>query len=108
ELVVAVGLRKNRAGEQHYTACGLYDLSSRGVLTALLDDGSTLLEQVGPLVQAEVPCRSYMEIKLDTKVTWFLRMPGDYYGRVIEGTVHASHPVHITFSDFGELQNASN
>src|SRR5690606_20718494 len=65
-------------------------------------------ERQGQSYQAEIPCPSFLGIKLDTKVTWMLRMPGDYYARAIEATVTASHPVYVTFSGFDVLKSASN
>jgi len=44
---------------------------------------------------------------MNTKATWFLRLPGDYYGRALIGTVNASHPVAITFSGFDNPVHAN-
>ena len=107
ELVVTVRLGKNKAGEQHYTACGLYTITSGATLKAVLGNRA-VVEQTAPPVLADVLCPSYMEVTMDTKMSWFLRMPGDYYALAIDGTVRASQPVVITFSEFDNLTSATN
>lgn len=91
---------------RQYAACNLYRLNSAAVLRFTSVDLG-IYERHGPVYQAEIPCPPYLEVRLNTKATWFLRMPGDYYGRAIVGTITANHPVEITFSGFGDLKHAN-
>lgn len=103
QLTVMVRTRE----DQHHPACGLYTMTSGATLRATLSSGAAILE-TGPPVLADVLCPSYMEITMNTKMSWFLRMPGDYYALAVDGTVHASYPVAITFSEFGDVTSATN
>lgn len=106
QLVIKTGTAQMPAARRQYTGCNLYRLS-QGILRFTLNDSSSLYERQGPVFQAEIPCPPYLEIRLNTKATWYIRMPGDYYARTVVGTVTANHPVEITFSGFADLKSAS-
>ncbi len=42
-----------------------------------------------------------------TNISWFVRKPGDFFIKAVEGSVTASHPITITFSDFNDLCNSN-
>lgn len=107
ELTIRTGPGQTPTAREQYTACKLYKLNSQAILKFTVDGRFRIHERQGPVFHAEIPCPPSLEIKLNTKVTWYLRMPGDYFDRVIEGSVKANHPVIVTFSKFADLKSTS-
>jgi len=51
----------------------------------------------------------YMELYLSaTKVTWFLKKPGNFFAKVLEGSITSSHQVVMSFSSFENPENGDN
>lgn len=107
ELIFEVETGLNPAGKQEYTACGLYDLNSGGILRYITDNNPGYSERKGYVFKVDVPCTPYVCIDLSaTEIKWYLRKPGDYYTRALEGHVASNYPVVITFADFEFLKSA--
>jgi len=48
----------------------------------------------------------YMVLYLSaTKVTWFLKKPGNFFTKVLEGSITSSHQIVMSFSSFGDPKN---
>ncbi len=108
QLVIELVFRKEAGGKRLPIPCGRFQLNAQGMLRYTLGGRSGLIERQARPIEVEIPCPSFLDVQLNTKVTWFIRMPGDYYARAVDGTVAASHPVYITFSGFDHLKNANN
>ncbi len=108
ELTIQLENRKNPGDQQLYTACGMYALNSGAKLKYKTDPNHEgWSSRYGREVRVEVPCYLFVEIGA-TNVTWYLRKPGDYYIKALEGRVESSHNVVVTFSEFDNLQCAEN
>ena len=106
-LTIDVKLGKNSAGKQHYGECNrVYELNSGGVLKLKLNGKQKSYD--GKFFEVWVPCTppSFCISLSATGTEWYIRKPGDYYTKMLEGTVSANGnaAIAITFSNFDDLR----
>lgn len=113
-LTIDVKLGENPAGKQEYTSCNkVYELNSGGVLKFRWQQqqGQGWTSYEGEPFEVWVPCSPpSVCVKLSAAGTeWYIRKPGDYYTRMLEGEIRATGDatVAITFSGFDNLRSVS-
>jgi hypothetical protein len=107
-LTIDVKLGKNPAGKQHYGDCNeIYSLNSGGVLKFKQNGKQQSYD--GDSFKVWVPCTPPPSFSISLSATgteWYIRKPGDYYTKMLEGTVSANGnaAIAITFSNFDDLR----
>ena len=107
-LTIDVKLGKNSAGKQHYGDCNeIYSLNSGGVLKFKQNGKQQSYD--GDPFKVWVPCTPPPSFCISLSATgteWYIRKPGDYYTKMLEGTVGANGnaSIAITFSNFENLE----
>ncbi|NMB47028.1 MAG: hypothetical protein GX998_11550 [Firmicutes bacterium] len=111
-LTIDVKLGKNPAGKQHYGDCNkVYKLNSGGVLKFKLNGKQQSYD--GDSFEVWVPCTPPSSFCISLSATgteWYVRKPGDYYTKMLEGEVSASGDatIAVTFSNFDNLRSIGN
>lgn len=106
-----------RKGERHYD-CGLHYLNSLGVLKYKYDgergNGQKSIDGWSFPVQVYGDCSMAAHFELSAAgVEWYMRKPGDYYTKLLDGAVRVTGAVNreilvgVTFSGFDDLLSAS-
>ena len=111
-LTIDLKLGKNPAGHQEYTTCGeVYDLNSGGVLKFRWkgQQGKGWASYEGEAFKVWVPCSppSFCVSLSATGTEWYIRKPGHYYTKMLEGEVSATGnaTIAVTFSKFDNLRS---
>lgn len=108
ELVMEVETGNGQWGGDGYISWERDYLNSQGTFNYRRLGSGGQKSMAGHSFILEVPFPNSVELTLSTsEVKWYLRKPGDYHARILQGTIAGHHPVAVSFADFHDITGSS-